>query len=74
MLLLYCANADLLLAWPWPLLRPSYGVDPAQGAGMLVKAQGRASLQADELAGELASWQASWRVSGRGMIILIGAL
>ena len=37
---------------------------------MLVKAQERASLQADELAGELASG----RVSGRGMIILIGAL
>ena len=41
---------------------------------MLVKAQERASLQADELAGELASWLASERVSGRGMIILIGAL
>ena len=37
---------------------------------MQVKAQGRASLQADELA----SGQASERAGGRGMIILIGAL
>ena len=41
---------------------------------MQVKSQELAGLQADELAGELASWQASGRVSGRGMIILIGAL
>lgn len=42
---------------------------------MLVKAQELASLQSDKLAGWLASeLAAGGRVSGRGMIILIGAL
>ena len=41
---------------------------------MLVKAQERASLRADDLAGWPVSELASWLAGGRGMIILIGAL